>query len=51
MKWNTTDYKGNPVTYYTGDVIEKIKELCNENVSESYQIIKKILKFIENEDK
>ena len=30
MKWNTTDYKGNPVTWYSEDVIERILQVCNE---------------------
>lgn len=31
MKWNTTNYKGNPVTWYSGDVIEKILQVCKEH--------------------
>jgi hypothetical protein len=30
MKWVTTDYKGNPKVWYSGEVIEKIKEKCKE---------------------
>ena len=28
MKWCTEDYKGNPRVWYSGDVIDKIKEYC-----------------------
>ena len=34
MKWNTTNYKGEKVVWYSGDVIEKIKELCSYYVSD-----------------
>ena len=27
MVWNTTNYKGEPVTWYSADVIEKIKSI------------------------
>ena len=48
MKWVKEDYKGNPQTWYSGDVIEKIKDIC---VRKPYQAIEKILKLIESEDK
>ena len=48
MKWNTTNYKGEKVVWYSGDVIEKIKELC---LRKPYQAIEKILEVIKNEDK
>ena len=35
MKWVTTDYKGNPQVWYTGDVIEKIIKLCAFYVSKT----------------
>lgn len=28
MKWTKQDYKGNEQVWYSGDVIEKIKETC-----------------------
>ena len=31
MKWITTDYKGNPQVWYSGDVIEKIMRACKES--------------------
>lgn len=27
MVWNTTNYKGEPVTWYSADVIKKIKSI------------------------
>ena len=30
MKWNTTNYKGEPVVWYSGDVIEKIKSYIKD---------------------
>jgi hypothetical protein len=30
MKWIRKDYKGNPQIWYSGDVIEKIKEKSQE---------------------
>ena len=36
MKWNTTNYKGDEVVWYSGDVIEKIKELCSFYVSNPF---------------
>jgi len=29
MKWNTTNYKGEKVVWYSGDVIETIKGIAN----------------------
>lgn len=29
MKWITTDYKGNKKVWYSEDVINKIKGMCN----------------------
>lgn len=28
VKWTTSDYKGNPQIWYSGDVIKQIKETC-----------------------
>lgn len=47
MKWNTTNYKGEAVSWYSADVIEKIKELASPHCTEC----KKILEVIKNEDK
>ncbi len=47
MKWNTTRLN-QPFTWYSADVIEKIKEICKRR---PYQAIEKILKIIENEEK
>jgi predicted solute-binding protein len=30
MKWNTTNYKGDEVVWYSGDVIEKIKDTAKK---------------------
>ena len=30
--WNTKDYKGQPVTWYSADIIEKIKGICKDEV-------------------
>ena len=32
MIWKTTDYKGNPVTWYSGDVIDRIKKVVQDNL-------------------
>ena len=32
MKWVRKDYKGNPQVWYSGDVIEKIKNMIIKNV-------------------
>ena len=29
-KWNTKDYKGNPVSWYSEDLIKEIKEYCEK---------------------
>lgn len=55
MKWVTTDYKGNPVTYYTGDVIETIKGIVNAFEKDCEGKVCNclccaILEFIESED-
>lgn len=44
MKWVTKDYKGNPQVWYSGDVVEKIKERlkdeCSSTALDVLQIIK-----------
>lgn len=64
MKWNTTNYKGEPVTWYSGDVIERILQICKEEGLIAHKNIygtliahtanpaaAKILRIIEGEDK
>ena len=46
MKW-ITDRIGKEQVWYSGDVIEKIKEIC---LRRPYQALEKILKIIEGED-
>ena len=46
MKW-VTDRLGKEHVWYSGDVIEKIKEIC---IRKPYQAIEKILKVIEDEE-
>ena len=37
--WNTTDYKGQPVTWYSAEEIEKYKKILEEeNLFEKYEI-------------
>lgn len=55
MKWITTDYKGDKVEWYSADVIEKIKGICNNHIKGindcgSYNPICKIFEIIESED-
>lgn len=57
--WNTTDYKGQPVTWYSADIIEKIKEIikrlyykdlveCEKSLDEILDELHEILDIIEN---
>jgi len=47
MKWVLENHEGTKV-YYSADVIEKIKDLCEKR---PFQTVEKILQVIENEDK
>ena len=61
MKWNTTNYKGEPVTWYSSDVIEKIYKIAkwssnyynnkNDNVLQCAEKHKRIVDIIESENK
>lgn len=48
-KWVTTDCRGNEQIWYSADVIEKIKEICNEGLYAGINY--DILEIIESEDK
>lgn len=51
MKWNTTNYKGEPVTWYSGDVVEEIKRLCELHLSGKRIVFaQEVIDLIENED-
>ena len=55
-KWVRENYKGEKVVWYSGDVIEKIKELAKsvyddeENEYQASGVCWEILKIIESED-
>lgn len=48
MKWVTTNYKGDEQIWYSGDLIEKIKELCNAGLYAGINY--DILELIEREE-
>lgn len=48
MKWVMTNYKGDEQIWYSGDVIEKIKESLQGEYSSTAL---KVLKIIESEEK
>lgn len=48
MKWITTDYKGDRIEWYSGDVIEKIKERLKDECSSTALDVLQIIK--ESED-
>lgn len=58
MKW-IVDRIGKEQTWYSGDVIEKIKKACEQNEKDSFcydciyegGIAKKVLQIVESEDK
>lgn len=59
MKWTTTNYKGEPVTWYSGDVIEKIYRIAkwatgyytnkNDDVLQCTEKHQRIVDIIESE--
>lgn len=61
MKWVKEDYKGNPQTWYSGDVIEKIYRIAkwasnyynnkNDDVLQCAEKHQRIVDIIEREDK
>lgn len=51
MKWIRENYKGEKVVWYSGDVVEKIKELCEFHISGKRIVFpQEIIDIIENED-
>lgn len=51
MKWTTTDCYGNPKTWYSEDVILKIKLACECINLDSFNLSKVILDFLNEVDK
>lgn len=52
MKWTMINYKGEKQTWYSADVIERIRKIANEcNYLDDREAMSTILDIIESEDK
>ena len=56
MEWITTDYKGEPVTWFSQETINRIREMATAGVlaslySSDYKACETILKFLNEVDK
>lgn len=51
MKWITKDYQGNKKVWYSANIIEKIKNICEKcNYLDDREAISNILEIIESEN-
>lgn len=51
MKWAKADYKGNVQVWYSGDLINEIKRLCELHISgKKIVMAQEIIDLIEKED-
>lgn len=52
LRWNTKDYKGNPVTWWHGDLIDRIVNFImhNDHIPPREEKILKMIEEAENEE-